>query len=112
MDGMIAVEKWFDVCALNDIPLRGARRMQHQGLTLGVFRTHSGRVFAVDNRCPHKGGPLSDGIVHDTSVTCPLHNWIFDLETGKARGSDDGCIRTFPVEVTDAGRVQIKLPVI
>lgn len=110
MDGMTPLEQWFDVCALEEIPVRGSRRIVHAGLTIGLFRTVSRRVFAVDNRCPHKGGPLSEGIVHDTAVTCPLHSWVFDLETGKARGSDDGCIRTYPVDVRNDGRIWVRLP--
>jgi len=110
MDGSTPLEHWFDVCALEDIPLRGSRRVGHAGMTIGLFRTAGEKVFAVDNRCPHKGGPLSEGIVHDTAVTCPLHGWIFDLETGKARGADDGCIRTYPVDVQADGRIWVRLP--
>ena len=57
------------------------------------------RVFAIDDHCPHKGGPLSQGIVHGAAVTCPLHNWVISLETGKALGADEGCVRTIPVKV-------------
>ena len=61
-----------------------------------MFRTADDRVFAIEDHCPHKGGPLSQGIVHGASVTCPLHNWVISLETGKALGADEGCVRTIP----------------
>jgi len=64
-----------------------------------VFRTGDDQVFAIEDRCPHKGGPLSQGIVHGTSVTCPLHNWVISLETGKALGADEGEVRTIPIKV-------------
>jgi nitrite reductase (NADH) small subunit len=66
-----------------------------------VFRTVDDRVFAIDDRCPHKGGPLSQGIVHGNSVTCPLHNWVISLESGKAQGADEGCVRTIPLKVEE-----------
>ena len=105
---MSPFERWFDVCALVDIPVRGARRASICGVPVGIFRTASGKVFAVNNTCPHKGGPLSEGIVHDSSVTCPLHNWVFDLETGQAKGADSGCVQTYPVELRD-DRVFVKM---
>lgn len=107
MDGMQSLENWIDVCALDDIPIRGARRFDSVLGEVGLFRTAENVVFAIDNRCPHKKGPLSEGIVHDTAVTCPLHNWIIDLQTGQARGADEGCVRTYPVELR-SGRVFVK----
>ncbi|MEL7452067.1 MAG: nitrite reductase small subunit NirD [Pseudomonadota bacterium] len=111
MDGLSPMaEKWLDVCALVDIPERGARRFDIAGLPVGVFRTRSGEIFAIENRCPHMGGPLSEGIVHDSAVTCPLHNWVIDLRSGVARGADDGCVTTYPVEVRQ-GRVCLKIAI-
>lgn len=106
---MAPFEHWFDVCEVGDIPVRGARRIEKDGLKIAIFRTSDDRVYAVENRCAHKGGPLSEGIVHDCAVTCPLHNWVYDLATGKARGSDEGHIRTFPVEIHDGVRVRLKI---
>ncbi|MEM9798350.1 MAG: nitrite reductase small subunit NirD [Pseudomonadota bacterium] len=97
---------WIDVGALDDIPLRGARKVKTRQGCIAVFRTAGDTVFATSNTCPHKGGPLAEGIVHDRKVTCPLHNWVFDLETGEAQGADDGRIETFPARVED-GRVLI-----
>ncbi|KCZ46666.1 MULTISPECIES: nitrite reductase small subunit NirD [unclassified Hyphomonas] len=110
MDGSGSLDRWYDICALEDIPVRGSRRVGHAGGTIGVFRTAGQKVFAADNKCPHRGGPLSEGIVHDSAVTCPLHGWVFDLETGAARGADEGCLKTYPVEVREDGRIWIRLP--
>lgn len=96
---------WTDICAIDDIPLRGARKLKTAQGCIAVFRTAENEVFATSNTCPHKGGPLSDGIVHGQSVTCPLHNWVFDLETGQAHG-ETGSIATYPLRV-EAGRVLI-----
>ena len=70
---------------------------------MAVFRTGPEEVFAASNTCPHRGGPLVEGIVHGQSVTCPLHNWVFDLNTGQAKG-EDGRIATYPVRI-EAGRI-------
>lgn len=95
---------WLDIGALDDIPRRGARTVRTAAGCVAVFRTHDDRVFALDDRCPHKGGPLSDGIVHGAAVTCPLHAWTISLETGLAQGADSGAVATFPAKV-EAGRV-------
>jgi nitrite reductase (NADH) small subunit len=95
-----------DIGALADIPRQGARLVKTADGCVAVFRTADDQVFALDDRCPHKGGPLSEGIVHGTSVTCPLHAWVFDLSTGQAQGADEGVVMTYPVTV-EAGRVLI-----
>lgn len=89
---------WIDIGILSDIPRRGARCVKTPYGKIAVFRTADDRVFAIDDHCPHKGGPLSQGIVHGASVTCPLHNMVLSLETGKALGADEGCVRTIPVK--------------
>ncbi|MBN9583899.1 MAG: nitrite reductase small subunit NirD [Afipia sp.] len=99
---------WFDIGTIDDIPLRGARCVKTPQGEIGVFRTHDGRIFAIENHCPHKGGPLTQGIVHGAAVTCPLHNWVFSLETGKALGADEGEVKTIPVKVDD-GRISLAL---
>ena len=99
---------WIDIGAVDEIPLRGARKVKtHEGC-IAVFRTDQDTVFATSNVCPHKQGPLNEGIVHGTKVTCPLHNWVFDLETGLAQDPDEGKIDTHPVRVED-GRILIDL---
>lgn len=95
---------WIEVGRVEDIPRRGARCVNTPAGRIAVFRTQEDQVFAIDNTCPHKGGPLVEGIVHGASVTCPLHNWVFDLETGKALGADEGAVRTYAIDVID-GRI-------
>lgn len=96
---------WIDIGHIDEIPIRGARKIKTPLGCVAVFRTAENEVFAATDSCPHKGGPLSEGIVHGQSVTCPLHNWVFDLSTGQAAG-EDGAITTFLVLVQD-GRVLI-----
>jgi nitrite reductase (NADH) small subunit len=98
---------WLDIGWLNEIPVRGSRTVTVEGgEEIAVFRTGDDQVFALVNRCPHKGGPLSQGIVHSHSVVCPLHNWTIALATGEAQGEDKGCTPTIPVKV-NGGRVLI-----
>jgi len=97
-------DTWLDIGALEDIPARGARVVKTRHGCVAIFRTAADEVFAIDDRCPHKGGPLSEGIVHGTAVTCPLHNWVFSLETGLAQGADSGAVATYPAEVRQ-GRI-------
>jgi nitrite reductase (NADH) small subunit len=91
--------RWIKIGTLTDVPRRGARCVATPRGRIAVFRTGDDQVFATVDRCPHKGGPLSQGIVHGTSVTCPLHNWVISLETGKGQGADEGEVRTIPVRV-------------
>jgi nitrite reductase (NADH) small subunit len=90
---------WIPIGSLSDIPQRGARCVETPGGRIAVFRTADNRVFAIEDRCPHKGGPLSQGIVHGAAVTCPLHNWVISLETGKALGADEGCVRKIAIKI-------------
>lgn len=102
-----AVE-WIDVGALEDIPQRGSRVVRTGRGNVAVFRTAADAIYAVDDHCPHRGGPLSQGIVHGRSVTCPLHNWVIDLASGKAEGADEGCVRTIACRV-ESGRIFLAL---
>jgi nitrite reductase (NADH) small subunit len=98
---------WLDIGWLDQIPVRGARTVPVAGgEEIAVFRTGDNQVFALVNRCPHKQGPLSQGIVHGHSVACPLHNWNIALATGQAQGADKGCTPTVPVKIV-SGRVLI-----
>ncbi len=95
------------LCRLEDIPKLGARRyVRSDGETIAVFRTAADGVFALADRCPHKGGPLSQGIVFGESVACPLHNWCIDLKSGCATAPDEGTVKRFPVRVVD-GMVEL-----
>ena len=92
-------EAWIEIGVVDDIPRQGGRVVRTPVGCVAVFRTSDDSVFALSDQCPHRGGPLSNGIVHDKSVTCPLHNWVISLETGAALGADDGQVRTFKVRV-------------
>ena len=94
-----STSKWIDIGPLDAVPVKGARVVKTGGGCIAVFRTASGEAFAIDDACPHKAGPLSQGIVHGTAVTCPLHNWVISLETGNAQGADVGQVRTWPLRV-------------
>jgi len=91
---------WTPICRVEDIPMLGSRRVARSGTTdVAVFRNTENKVFAVVDRCPHKGGPLSQGLVHGETVTCPLHSWNLDLNTGCAKAPDEGCAQKFSVKV-------------
>jgi nitrite reductase (NADH) small subunit len=111
---MSAIEthmKWYYVCKLNEIPVLGARvveRSEEEGGNVAVFRTDKDVVFALLDKCPHKGGPLSQGIVFGERVACPLHNWTIELKNGEAVAPDVGCTKRFAVQV-EAGDVFIDL---
>ena len=100
---------WKVICNVNDIPLLGARRVAREhGSEVAIFRTHGDKVFALLDRCPHKGGPLSQGIVLADGVTCPLHNWTILWADGCARAPDAGCTPRFAVKV-EGGAVLLDL---
>jgi len=92
-------QTWVKIGNLRDIPRRGARCVKNGEMSIAIFRTADDRVFALEDKCPHKKGPLSQGIVHDGCVTCPLHNWVISLETGLAQGADEGQTLAFPVRL-------------
>ena len=93
---------------VSDIPVLGARCVKTPAGTIGVFRTADDQIFAIENRCPHKGGPLSQGIVHDCAVTCPLHNLVVDLATGAMREEAGGSVPVVPVRLHE-GRILLDL---
>jgi nitrite reductase (NADH) small subunit len=100
MDGhLVPSAAWADVGSLHDIPRLGARVVRTAETDIALFRTADDRVFALHDRCPHKAGKLSQGIVHGVSVTCPLHNWVIGLADGRAKEPDEGCARTVPIRL-------------
>ncbi|MFH1804712.1 MAG: nitrite reductase small subunit NirD [Pseudomonadota bacterium] len=99
---------WMDVGPVEGIPLQGARTLQTRTDRIAIFRTLDQQVFALLDRCPHKDGPLAQGIVHGHFVTCPLHNMVFSLETGQAQGPDDGCAAKVEVKIIE-GSVHVGL---
>lgn len=102
------MSNWIDIAAIDDIPRRGSRVVKTPITDIAIFRTAGDEFFALKDECPHRKGPLSQGIVHDSTVTCPLHNWKIDLASGSAKGPDDGCTRTYPIKVEN-GRIFLAL---
>jgi nitrite reductase (NADH) small subunit len=101
------MSEWKAICGLEDIPVLGSRRVaREQGVAVAIFRNAEDRVFALLDRCPHKGGPLSQGIVFGDSVACPLHNWTIGLADGCAKAPDAGCTTPFQVKL-DNGVVHL-----
>ncbi len=99
--------EWLDIGPVDQLPTLGARTLPVRGREeIAIFRTANGSVYALVNKCPHKAGPLSQGIVHGNVVTCPLHGWNISLATGEALGADKGCVPTIPVKI-DGGRILI-----
>ena len=90
---------WRPIGTIDDIPRLGSRTVTTAGDDIAVFRLADDRIFAVYDRCPHKAGKLSQGLVHGESVTCPLHNWVIGLTDGQANSPDEGCARTVPVRL-------------
>lgn len=102
--------EWVSICRIDDIPQQGSRVVHHQGHEpIAVFRASDDHIFAMIDRCPHKGGPLSAGLVHGHAVTCPLHSWTICLEDGRAQAPDVGCAHKVDVKV-EAGQVFLGLP--
>lgn len=102
------VTEWIDIVSVNEIPKLGSRIVKTESSNIALFRTAEDKIYAIKDECPHKQGPLSQGIVHGDSVTCPLHNWKINLSNGEVLGPDEGCVNTYPVRV-DSNRVYIKL---
>jgi nitrite reductase (NADH) small subunit len=94
------MSEWKVICRVDEIPKLGARRVARaSGTEVAVFRNAEDKVFALLDRCPHKGGPLSQGIVFGESVACPLHNWTIGLADSCAKAPDEGCTTKFAVKV-------------
>lgn len=92
-------QNWIEVGLLEDIPYLGSRVVKTSGTDIAIFKTGTGAIFALEDKCPHKGGPLSQGIVHGKSVSCPLHNWNISLESGEALGADSGCSHIIATQI-------------
>jgi len=101
---------WIEITQLDEIPVLGSRVVKTDSMDIAIFRTSDDRIFAVKDACPHKQGPLSQGIVHGTSVTCPLHNWKIDLASGEALGADEGCTNVYDTKVEN-NMIYLRMPV-
>lgn len=99
---------WTEIVELDQIPVLGSRVVETAEMRIALFRSKDDQVYAIKDACPHKQGPLSQGIMHGTSVTCPLHNWKIDLTSGEALGPDEGCTNVFPVKL-EQGKVYLQL---
>ena len=102
------MDGWKSICKLEDIPRLGSRVVRSTSGDIAVFRTSTNAVFALRDQCPHKGGPLSQGLVHGNQVTCPLHGWKLRLDSGEAVAPDEGCSRRFPVRI-ESGTVFLQI---
>jgi nitrite reductase (NADH) small subunit len=100
---------WIEITQIDEIPVLGSRVVKTGSKDIAIFRTSDDRIFAVRDACPHKQGPLSQGIVHGTSVTCPLHNWKIDLASGEALGADEGCTNVYDTKVEN-NMVYLRIP--
>ena len=107
----MAARRWVDVGRLDDIPCRGSRRVTRLDGSppIAVFRAADDEVFALVDRCPHRGGPLSQGIVQGRAVACPLHGWVIELHSGRAEAPDEGSTRTVAVRRI-GDRILLALP--
>ncbi|HED51915.1 MAG TPA: nitrite reductase small subunit NirD [Gammaproteobacteria bacterium] len=101
-------DNWIEVGKVEEIPLQGARVVSRAEGDIAIFRTVDDEIFALRDKCPHKGGPLSQGIVHGKRVACPLHDWKIHLDSGEAVAPDEGCAARYPVKVEN-GVVMLSL---
>ena len=101
MSKMSNIKKWYRITEIENIPFMGSRKVEISEIEIAIFKTRDGSIFAINNICPHKKGKLSDGLVHDKQVTCPLHNWEIDLSSGEALGSDSGCTGIYETKIED-----------
>jgi len=98
---ILTMDDWHEVGRLEDIPLLGSRVIHSPEGNVAVFRAGDDTIFALEDRCPHKGGPLSQGIVFGHTVACPLHNWCIEMASGCAVAPDEGNTRSYPIKVID-----------
>lgn len=102
--------RWMRVTDCRNIPPREGRAVRVGGREVAIFNLGD-RFLAIKNRCPHKGGPLADGIVCGAKVVCPLHAWSVNLECGSVGqpGDSRACVQTFPTRIEN-GVVLLELP--
>jgi nitrite reductase (NADH) small subunit len=96
------MSKWYKITEVENIPLMGSRKVLIGETEIAIFKTKDGSIFAINNICPHKKGKLSEGLVHENIVTCPLHNWDIDLASGEALGEDSGCTNVYKSRIEDS----------
>ncbi|WP_421715859.1 nitrite reductase small subunit NirD [Arcobacter arenosus] len=95
------MSNWYKITEVDNIPSMGSRKIEFGDTEIAIFKTKDGSIFAINNVCPHKQGNLSEGLVHEHIVTCPLHNWDVDLASGEALGDDHGCTNVYKTKIED-----------
>ncbi|MBW9274705.1 MAG: nitrite reductase small subunit NirD [Candidatus Thiodiazotropha sp. (ex. Lucinisca nassula)] len=93
------MSNWIEIGYMHEIPRLGSRVIKAAQGNIAIFRNSNDEIFALGDKCPHKGGPISEGIVSGRTVTCPLHNWRIQLDNGIAVAPDEGCTNTYPVKI-------------
>jgi len=104
MDG----KNWQLIADLKDLPKQGAKSYTIGDRSIGIFRTFHNQIFAIHDQCPHKQGPLSEGLIHGKYVTCPLHDWTIDLQSGSCQSPDEGQVACYPLLI-DGDEIWISL---
>jgi len=102
------MNNWVEIGHIDEIPRLGSRVVKSGNDKIAIFRNSDDEIFALGDKCPHKGGPLSEGMISGRTVTCPLHNWKLQLDTGHAVAPDEGCTNTYPIKVED-GQIYLQL---
>lgn len=95
------MKTWIATLSINEIPNMGSRVLYYKDEEIAIFKTKDGKIYAISNLCPHKKGKLSEGLVHESMVTCPLHNWDIDLKSGEAKGENCDCTTTYETQIKD-----------
>ncbi len=95
------MSNWIKIIQVEDVPVMGSRKVVVGDDEIVIFKTRDESIFAVNNVCPHKQGKLSEGLVHDHMVTCPMHNWDIDLETGVVKDEDNSCTKKYETKVEE-----------
>ena len=101
------MSQWLEIAALEEIPILGSRVLETESENIAIFRAKEDKIYAIKDQCPHKQGPLSQGIMHGDSVTCPLHNWKISPVSGEALGADEGCTNVYETKV-ESGIIYLK----
>jgi len=99
----------YNLGSIERVPLGEGRAFRVEDTMIAIFRTRNNEVFATQATCPHKGGPLADGILGDGKIICPLHTYKFKLATGEALGHTCGTLKTYPVSLDEDGNVLLYL---
>lgn len=95
------MSNWYKITSIKNIPNMGSRVVEFGDIEIAIFKTKDNSIFAINNICPHKQGKLSEGLVHENIVTCPLHNWEISLKSGEALGNDKGCTNIYESKIED-----------